>query len=203
MAFEFELRDLSFVPRWSVVRLLRGQNVAEHQFYTAIYAIQIMDLIEAELTKVSNGVLHLPYSETLRREVICYALVHDLEESFVGDIPGPVKRVISQNDDLDNLIEAEIEVRFPSLIQYTMPEHHLTINVVKIASLMDEVMLMIQEWRMGNRLLFKVEQNSVNRLEAAWRSLPWTDEVLSKIWATEIMPAIKRAKSKELRYITG
>lgn len=195
MAFEFELRDLSFVPRWSVVRLLKRQNVAEHQYYTAIYALQILDLLGPETRET--------WTDRVRAQVLSYALVHDLEESYVGDIPGPVKRAIIGHGELGDLIEAENEARYPSLAKYTVEVTAITAAVVKVASLMDEVMLLIQEERMGNRLLLHVGENSRNRLEAAWFALPWDTQYKTKLWLTEIVPAIERAKTQDLRHITG
>lgn len=201
MAFEFELRALSFVPRWSVVHLLKGQNVAEHQYYTAIYALQILDLLLGNESGSKE-------EACFYRDVMAFALVHDLEESYVGDIPGPVKRIIVLDGKMREFTDAENKRRYPSLIRY-IERGHDEINdeirsIVKVASLMDEVMILIQERRMGNTLLSVVETNSVNRLEAAWYAISgFSDAALTEIWATDITPALRMAYDNDLRHVLG
>ncbi|KKN51102.1 hypothetical protein LCGC14_0626120 [marine sediment metagenome] len=202
MAFEFELRDLSYVPRWSTVRLINPQNVADHQYFTAIYALQICDLLDdgSEIDSV--------ISWEVRFHTVALALVHDLEETFLGDIPGPAKRAIVDRDKLDELSYQEIVARYPSLVDYTAPigvpgYPDLVRGIIKAASLMDELMLLIQEWRMGNNLLKHVQRNSMNRLEAVWRAIPWDKDELNLIWNTEIIEAIAAAEHGELRHLLG
>jgi len=72
---------LQHVPRWSVVRRLREQSVAEHSFAVAIIAIELVTRITT-LSICRPG--HLLYA----------ALVHDIDESVTGDISSPAKRMM-------------------------------------------------------------------------------------------------------------
>src|SRR5690606_20843295 len=74
----------SDVVRWQIVRVLKGQSVAEHSFNVALIALELADRL-----KVDRG------------EVLHYAILHDLPEVLTGDIPTPTKRVIGK-DLLDN-----------------------------------------------------------------------------------------------------
>ncbi len=76
--FERELIDVTFVQRWGIVRTLRPQSVAEHTFLVAHYANDI-----AVYLGLNTGV-HL--------SLLQYALHHDSDEIFTGDMPGPNKR---------------------------------------------------------------------------------------------------------------
>lgn len=79
--FEREIRDASFVKRWSIVRTLRDQSIAEHQYFVAMYANDIASAIDLPM------MMHV--------SLLQQCLWHDLEdEIFTGDIPGPAKRAL-------------------------------------------------------------------------------------------------------------
>lgn len=84
MTKELNLRQrlrASHVKRWHIVETLRPQTVAEHTFNVMVTA--------EEIVKVLN------MNETIRNEVMQYALVHDIAEVVTGDIPTPVKQVLN------------------------------------------------------------------------------------------------------------
>lgn len=70
-----DLLALSWVPRWSIIPLMRPQSVAEHSHRVSIILMELAFRLDIEL----------PYS------VLVWALVHDGPESWSGDIPGPFK----------------------------------------------------------------------------------------------------------------
>lgn len=77
--FERELVDALFIQRWSIVRTLMPQSIAEHTFLVAHYANDIAVSLGLE-PKVHLALLQ-------------YTLHHDSrEEIFTGDLPGPNKR---------------------------------------------------------------------------------------------------------------
>ena len=78
--FEHEYRDMAFVPRWAILRTIKNQSVAEHSYFVALYSEQICSTLG--LTMEQTGC------------VLSYALLHDVAETFLGDIPGPSKREI-------------------------------------------------------------------------------------------------------------
>lgn len=73
------LRDqlnLSYVPRWTIVPMLRSQSVAEHTYRVAVIARDL-------------GLrLNVPGTGNL---AAVSALYHDTEESVTGDIPSTAK----------------------------------------------------------------------------------------------------------------
>lgn len=75
---EREITDVGFIQRWSIVRTLMPQNVAEHSWLVSMY---------------SNDICHLfGLGEETQLAVLKYALWHDVDEQFTGDLPGPNKR---------------------------------------------------------------------------------------------------------------
>lgn len=77
--FEREIREASTVTRWGIVRTLRQQSIADHQYYVAMYANDIASW--------------LGLSTELHLSLLQQSLWHDLkDEIFTNDITGPAKR---------------------------------------------------------------------------------------------------------------
>lgn len=161
MSFEREYREMSFVPRWSIARTLKPQSVAEHSYYVSLYASQIALMIRWPGDK---GVL------------LDYALRHDLEEVFMSDIPGPVKRSIRDESKMETFAAGELDRRFG--YDYRMSGVIIPLDVqsqvkaiVKVADLLDEVFYLASEQQMGNKAVSNVLENSYERLRKAWHAL--------------------------------
>lgn len=73
----YRLRD---VQRWQIVNVGAKENVAEHSYFVTLLAMRIALAIGA------------PVGPTVR-----YALLHDAEEAWIGDIPSPVKQYVDQS----------------------------------------------------------------------------------------------------------
>ncbi|MEG2054582.1 MAG: 5'-deoxynucleotidase [Oscillospiraceae bacterium] len=71
---------MKYIPRWSLMRCTRKENLSEHTAETAILA--------HTLCSITNEL----YNGTLRSEVVATAaLYHDASEILTGDMPTPVK----------------------------------------------------------------------------------------------------------------
>jgi hypothetical protein len=90
MSRTIDLLRLAFVPRWSIVPMLRPQSVAEHSFNVAV--------IGADLAQA-----WAPDRPLMTNYVMVMGLLHDAEEAVTGDIPGnfkhdvPVLRILLEN----------------------------------------------------------------------------------------------------------
>ena len=73
-----QMRTLSYIPRWSIIRTTRTQNVAEHSYYVAVYTKQICDWLDVEPDE--------------KAKLVWMALMHDVDEMITGDIPTPSKK---------------------------------------------------------------------------------------------------------------
>jgi len=137
--FEREWRDLAWVPRWAIIRTNRTQSVAEHSFFVSVYAFQI----GKELKGLEFG-----------QACAVVALYHDFEESWMSDIPGPVKRSIRDDDKFREYVSKGVEER----LAWSPGDTEEIAVVLKVANLLDEVLFQIDEERMGNSAI----RNSIN-----------------------------------------
>ncbi len=76
-----EMLNLSYVPRWAVVPMLRPQSVADHSWRVAVIANEL-----AFRMRGSSDYGSLPGTSVIRR-----AIFHDIDEAETGDIPATVK----------------------------------------------------------------------------------------------------------------
>lgn len=138
--FERDYRDLAFVPRWAIAPTINNQSVAEHSFFVAVYAENILRFYSS-----------LGYDiDDFKYETMLHAVLHDRTECYISDIPGPVKRSIT-NKGLFKAYEASIDTKIFSDSAYHKPDEALAI--VKVADLMDEYGFWAMETMMGNKLL--------------------------------------------------
>lgn len=71
---------LQHVPRWSVVRRLREQSVAEHSFAVAMITQRLLEIASQRLDPAPRPLI-----------VLWASLIHDVDESVTGDISSPAK----------------------------------------------------------------------------------------------------------------
>ena len=162
--FERELRDASFVPRWTTVRSHRTQSVADHSFYVAIYSEQIAG--------------HLSWPGD-RHELLLWALWHDMPETATGDIPGPMKRRISEvaPDTLPTIDAETMGYRFPSAPVDWDDAHGVGGDqIVKLANKIDELAWLMTEKQLGNGSINQsVVENTIKSAAAiidVWEATP-------------------------------
>lgn len=139
--FRREMRDLRFVPRWAILRRGREQNVAEHSYYVALYAMEI-----AMFIGWPGDRLALMHS----------ALVHDLPEVWTGDMPRPAKRVMVQRQALQSLEQRRMADIFPfHASAYKSSAEDSQQNglreILACADSVEAVMFLADELNMGNR----------------------------------------------------
>jgi len=178
--FEREWRDLAWVPRWTIIRTLRQQSVAEHSFFVALYAHDIALLINQ--TPAGNTCNY----DLGRLQRL--ALIHDAEEAITGDTPGPIKRSLYR-DDADEIVAKMVQRRFPH-DPYTPSNEERAI--IRTASLLEETLYLAGEVQMGNRAAEAVFRRSTERLYRIWRTLPARKETLERLWQEVVDPAIDR-----------
>jgi 5'-deoxynucleotidase len=167
LMFERELRDLSFVKRWSIVRTIRSQSVAEHTFFVAMYANDICAALGVD--------------ESIHLAVLQKALWHDVDEIFTGDIPGPAKRALcSDRESLTaKLKEWKLKV-FGILghregVAVTDIEHNIIHTILKAADELDAACEMATELQLGNN---NVQERVIPPLERGLTHLDLLKDLL-------------------------
>ena len=160
-------RVLASIPRWSVVPVVRRQYVAEHSYYVSLYTAELLGLSIFDRWDTD-------------RKFAClrYALIHDAEESRMSDIPGPVKRMIKDQDKLDK-VEARVLASMGYVDKYGFAWHvdEDIKAVVKAADLIDEFFYLNMESSMGSRIVTQLLVQVENRLKMALHALPGIDTV--------------------------
>lgn len=129
-----DLRTLSHVPRWSVLRVIQRQTVADHSYYVSVYAGML-----GATEKLGND-------EAV--SLLLNALWHDVPEVFTGDIPGPVKRAVVNADFMQSYEVRGMLDRFNLTKKEISPKVRL---LLKFADLLDEVCYLTSEERIGNK----------------------------------------------------
>lgn len=121
--------QLAFVPRWSIIRTIRQESVAEHSYFVAVITKEICDILRTDSSKLG--------------EFLWYALDHDIEESITSDIPSPIK----------NYIEVKYEKLYPELARRRLninPPTPYVWSIVKLADIAACIFYLQSERLMGN-----------------------------------------------------
>lgn len=126
--------DAGHVTRFHTRRVLRPQSVAAHSANVALLAMAFF-----------GGV------ERTRAEALAYALTHDLEERWTGDVPAPVKWASAELDATLEGLGAKWLYQHTGLARPVLsPEEHF---VLKLADAVDGAVYCYFELQQGSRVL--------------------------------------------------
>lgn len=145
------LYRLQYIKRWSLMRNLNEENVAEHSFHVA--------LLTHMLCTIANEI----YGKKLPTEqLVSLALFHDTAEVLTGDIPTPVKhhnpdilasfRKIEESaaQRLAAMVPAQLQhIYRPLLERQAADKEHAVF--IKAADLLDAYLKCVMEVSAGNR----------------------------------------------------
>lgn len=144
--FDREIRDLDFVPRWAIVRTVRPQSVATHSFFVTAYTNDLCLLLDVSMR------IHLAAMQ--------YAICHDWDEIFTGDIPGPHKHKLLNQAATKQAWKAQIDrwanKTYPRLgerngMDFLSDQDKLVVkSIVKVADYLDAACHMGDECQIGN-----------------------------------------------------
>lgn len=145
------LYRLQYIKRWSLMRNLNHENVAEHSFHVA--------LLTHLLCTIANEIFG---KQVPTEHLVSLALFHDTTEVFTGDIPTPVKhhnpdilanfRKIEESAArrLGDMVPAELQdVYRPLLERQTAEKEHML--YLKAADLLDAYLKCVTEVSAGNK----------------------------------------------------
>jgi len=166
--FTADFRDVAYVPRWAIARRIRQQYLAEHSYFTAVYADQIARTIGWDGS----------YEELFR-----YALYHDLDETITGDIPGPAKRAAWCKEKGGDAILPVMTAKFGLDVMHTRLVATDEIRaILSVADSIEEVCYLTEELLLGNVWVSPVVKEAQQRLKLRWMKLPATTEDLEALW---------------------
>jgi 5'-deoxynucleotidase YfbR-like HD superfamily hydrolase len=147
--FVHDVRDLMLVRRFTTVRGFQMESVAEHSYYTTLYAMLLCDLEEKRGEKV----------DLIKLLRIC--LLHDLEEARVSDIPRPVKhanpKVLSTISSIGQEVYSELVSTLPQKLRVSYMNawkdakgSSFEARIYKAADLLEALVWAAEEDAMGN-----------------------------------------------------
>lgn len=178
----FDMLALSTVGRWTIVDMSRKQSVAEHSYRVWVLAQDLYDVM-----------FPIDHNTFEQRATNDWALIHDVDEVYTGDIPTTVKTILEELSPgiTDRLKERVLRDRLPAVMERqrglkgTLPSY-----LVKIADTV-EAILYLREYGVNPYKRVEVENTLLGTLEvvlttgeARFKSLPWSGV---RAWCKEVL----------------
>lgn len=148
-AYMYRLR---YIERWSLMRNVVRENVAEHSFHVAL------------LTHVLCTIANEVYGKNVPTDrIVSMALFHDATEVFTGDIPTPVKhhnhKILASFREIEHLaaerlldmVPEELRGVYDPLIDTKKDKDAELKKYVKAADTLDAYLKCVTELSAGNR----------------------------------------------------
>jgi len=148
--FLLAIRSLMTVSRFSVYKCHFREDVAQHSYFTALYAMVLADLEREKGTKVDV--------ERLLR----MALLHDAEEARTGDIHHPFKhqdaafaekldnRALEWFENLMGSLPPSLAHEYVRLRRASRDTSLTEVNIVKAADKIEALLWAYEEYLLGN-----------------------------------------------------
>jgi hypothetical protein len=171
------LYDLSNVKRWSAIRTIKQQSVAEHVFGVMVACHWLSEYLAAQEPDANFGVVGKGYDVASMHGVYLLALFHDGVESVSGgDQPTPFKDVYSVGmRDLEKWSVDDTVGPFDPVVEFH----------VKVADQLEALAFLAFEDAMGNKTVQPIVTNIEDRLEAMG-----VGRGLINSWYAEISPRL-------------
>jgi len=182
-------RDMAYVPRWAILRRTRQQFLAEHSYFVSVYAMQLAKLIHWD---GDTG------------ELLSYALIHDIDETVTGDIPGPIKRAAFNKNVAEKAMAPVMNDRFGEDIMKDIFFVPMDIKaIVSVADSIEEICFLMEESLMGNKEWTKpVLRESTERLMSRWSNLHnilgYSDVIMDNAWASIVKSVLSGQLSEPI-----
>ena len=154
-----KLATMNSVHRQSTITTIKAENIAQHSFFVAYYALKIGK--------------KLKLNDELKGEITIQALIHDIAESSSSDVPSNVKyQVPGLKQMLDKAEDFAINKYFPEIKdEFTSLRKHeadgdIVGTVIKLADIIALIQFLKTERALGNQdaTLLKVIQETYDNL---------------------------------------
>ena len=172
-------RSLAHVMRFSSWPQHFAESVAEHSFFTAYFTSILCQLLRDEGERIDVG------------KAVQMALVHDMEETFSGDILGPFKhyspelsqaiRRVNEETILEVFegLPADLRDYYISLWKEEGKGESLEAQIVKVADKLSLLTKCLEEMNAGNGYMEKVYEGNRKKLEEY--EAPWWQKIKPQI----------------------
>ena len=144
---------LKSLIRFNTSSRLKDESVAEHSFFVAIYSL----LIATEVSKFSTISIE---------KVLTMALIHDVPEINLSDIPHDVKKRLNVYDILERLeLESFSSTKFRDIFKELSEKKSLESQIVHYADILSVKVYTLSEISLGNTTLKKIDLETDARLD--------------------------------------
>ena len=156
---------MKLIKRWSLMKSVSDENIAEHSAQVA----QIAHAIAVIKNKKFGG-------DVDADRIAVMALYHETSEVLTGDLPTPIKyynpdirkayKEIESvaNDKLIGMLPAELQGEYRSLIEVEASSYEH--DIIKAADKIAAYIKCVEELRSGNREFAKAEQTLWNEIQS-------------------------------------
>lgn len=134
---------MNSVHRQSTMMTIKAENIAQHSFFVAYYALKISKLLKL--------------SEEKQSKIAVQALVHDIPESLSSDIPSNIKHKVNElKETLDKIEDTIIDEYFQeiknefSTFKKNEEEKNLEGTIIKLADVISLIQFLNNEIVLGN-----------------------------------------------------
>ena len=157
-----KLQRMANMTRFNNEIHLHSESVAEHSFFVAVYALMICD--ELKISRKTTNV------------IVKRALVHDISEIEISDIPHNVKLMIDGLNDACNkyeedFIKENFERVHKDIEALEEDQRELCENVVKLEDILSVIQYSRLEVDMGNKRFGPILDDAIQRYVETARKL--------------------------------
>lgn len=153
-----KIQDLSSLIRYNNKLHIHDENVAEHSFYVALYTMELCNKLNIK--------------DKYKLYAIQKALIHDVHEVEVSDIPHNVKAAFPKLLKVCNIAEEDFNLKtFPDfieeenrLIEENKSIHSFLNEIVNLADVISVLQYASLEVQFNNKSFEEVVKSSVERI---------------------------------------
>ncbi|WP_152394638.1 5'-deoxynucleotidase [Paenibacillus guangzhouensis] len=176
--FSAYMYRLRYIERWSLMRNVMPENVAEHSYHVALLTHMLCTIGNQEFNRQVDT-----------HQAVTMALFHDATEVFTGDIPTPVKhhnpRILANfreiediaSERLISMVPAKLLPVYEPLLDSKADQHSELRKYVKAADLLDAYLKCVTELTAGNREFAEAKRQTEEKLQQL--SMPEVDYFLT------------------------
>ncbi|MFD0620284.1 5'-deoxynucleotidase [Paenibacillus sp. GCM10027629] len=164
--FSAYMYRLRYIERWSLMRNVMPENVAEHSYHVALLTHMLCTIGNREFNQQVDT-----------NQAVTMALFHDATEVFTGDIPTPVKhhnpRILANFREIEEIASERLISMVPntllpiyeSLLDSKSDQHPELRAYVKAADLLDAYLKCVTELTAGNREFAEAKRQTEAKLQ--------------------------------------